>query len=123
MADAKLQCVISDNARGLLRSFIVREKNEAASPPDETASQIGVLTMMSRQPIFKTLERDHQILEVNCVRARADQIWPIEILGLLQVGHCSRRTGLMPFFFPFGGLAKTARCMTITKSSGLHNSA
>ena len=53
MADAKLQCVISDNARGLLRSFIVREKNEAASPPDETASQIGVLTMMSRQPIFK----------------------------------------------------------------------
>ena len=57
MADSKLQ-FISDKGRGLLRSFFVREKNEAASPPDETASQIGVLTM-SRQPILKTLERDH----------------------------------------------------------------
>ena len=66
------------------------------------------------------------MVKSNCVQARANQKQPIEILELLQVGHCSnrivgtepeegcnlasgqrRRTGLMPFFFPFGGQAKS----------------
>jgi hypothetical protein len=45
---------------------------------------------MSRQPILKTLERDHEILIANCVRARANQGRTAE-LRLLQIGHCANQ--------------------------------
>ena len=31
------------------------------------------------------------MLKANCARAKADHVRPIEILELLQVGHCSNR--------------------------------
>jgi hypothetical protein len=45
-------------------------KKEAASPQKRP---LCIKEETSRQPILKTLERDHQILIANCVRARADQ--------------------------------------------------
>jgi hypothetical protein len=66
------------------------DKNEAASPPDETASQIWG----SSRPVSPSSkpQRDHQNLIANCVLARADQERSIEILELLQVRHCSNRS-------------------------------
>jgi hypothetical protein len=46
---------------------------------------------MSRQPILKTLKRDHQILTASFVRARANHWRLIELFGLLQIGHSANR--------------------------------
>ena len=51
----------------------------------ETASCIR--KEKSRQPILKTLKRDHQILIANCVHARANLRSPAELFDLLQIGH------------------------------------
>jgi hypothetical protein len=32
----------------------------------------------------------------NAVQARADQIWPLELLGLLQVNHCPNQSSEHP---------------------------
>src|SRR4029077_2605534 len=64
-----------------------RKDKEAASP------QRRPLCIRKRpvSPSSKTPKRDNQTLIANCVQARANQRQPIEILELLQVGHCSNR--------------------------------
>ena len=74
---------------GYLTRFVCclfQKKSEAASPPDETASQVWDL-QMSRRPSSPHW-RDDQIPIANCVLARADYGRLIELLGLLQIGHC-----------------------------------
>jgi hypothetical protein len=41
----------------------------------------------SRQPILKTLKRDHQILIANCAHARVNRKRLVELFRLLQAGH------------------------------------
>jgi len=45
----------------------------------------------SRQPILKTLKRDHQILIANCVHARAKSVAAVKLLPVLQAGHIQMR--------------------------------
>src|SRR6516165_5249507 len=63
------------------------------------------LVIWSPAPHPHSPRRGYQILIPNYVRARANQRQPVELLGLLQAGHCSRRTGLVPVLFHFGGQA------------------
>jgi hypothetical protein len=59
--------------------FVVKIKNEAASPPDETASQIWGLHEIPPRPLIPHW-RDDQSLKANCGRARANERRPVELL-------------------------------------------
>jgi hypothetical protein len=64
---------------------------------------------MSRQPILKTLERDHEILIANCVRARANQGRMAELLRLLQIGHCANQQAFNSSTDHGGGTRRSAK--------------
>ena len=72
------------------------DKNEAASPPDENGLVDLGSAMYPAAPSNPHPARRSDP-KANCVQARAEQVRSIEILELLQVGHC----------FLFGGQAKS----------------